>query len=120
MKRIRVWADTHSTGLFGRTATARRILTYTMRTEADLRALHRFSSRHRPRLDRSEQAGCFYCLEVYDPAEITEWVDEPMTLGSPGDGVTGLCPHCGIDAVLPSAVVSVDVALLVEMRQFWF
>ena len=35
--------------------------------------------------------GCFYCLEMFDFREIKEYVD---------DGLTPICPKCGIDSVV--------------------
>jgi hypothetical protein len=40
---------------------------------------------------RNSKCGCFYCLETFDGAEIRQWTDE---------GITALCPRCGIDSVL--------------------
>ena len=92
-----------------------------MRCHADLESLHRFSSRHRDLLARSAQAGCFFCLALFAPAEITDWVDGPADIaGDTAEGVTALCPRCGIDAVLPAAAVALEPGLLVEMRQYWF
>ena len=93
-----------------------------MRTEADLRAIHEFSHRHRELLARSERAGCFHCCAVFDPSEIRYWVDsrEPQT-GALEVGVTATCPRCGIDAVLPSAApLPWDATLLGDMRSRWF
>ncbi|HEX6049454.1 MAG TPA: hypothetical protein VFZ21_09300 [Gemmatimonadaceae bacterium] len=86
---------------------------------ADLESIHRFSDHHRELLARSERAGCFYCRRMYDPREITEWIDGPQ-FESAG-GVTALCPRCGIDAVLPSAMpVPLTAELLAEMHSQWF
>jgi hypothetical protein len=49
---------------------------------------------HRTRVLASKNVGCFYCLKIFSPAEIEEW-----TL----DGCA-LCPHCGIDSVLPESI----------------
>lgn len=92
-----------------------------MRRRADLESLHRFSSRHRELLAGSLRAGCFHCLTIFDPAEIVDWVDGPASVsGDTNEGVTALCPRCGIDAVLPSAVVDLDAELLAEMHRHWF
>jgi hypothetical protein len=92
-----------------------------MRLRVDLEALHRFSDHHRELLARSEEAGCFYCKRVYAPSEITEWIDGPqLATGNTADGVTVLCPRCGIDAVLPSAAVPLDGELLAAMHHRWF
>ena len=93
-----------------------------MRSDADLRSIHRFSSQHRALLAHSERAGCFYCEAEFAPSEITDWSDGPQVeTGDLDDGVTALCPRCGIDAVLPSAApIRWDATLLAEMRAHWF
>ena len=93
-----------------------------MRSDADLRAIHHFSSGHRELLAQSERAGCFYCGAEFAPSEIADWIDgAPVTTGETTVGVTALCPRCGIDAVLPSAApIRWDASLLTEMRAFWF
>ena len=92
-----------------------------MLTSAELESIHQQSSRHRDLLARSEHAGCFYCQLLFDPAEIMDWVDGPqLDTDDTTDGVTALCPRCGIDAVLPSATVVLTAALLAEMNAFWF
>ena len=79
---------------------------------ADLESIHGFSDHHRELLAQSERAGCFYCRRTFDPREITKWVD---------GGVTALCPRCGIDAVLPSAMpVPLTAELLASMHSRWF
>lgn len=97
-----------------------------MRSRADLESVWRFCARHRDLLERSDQAGCFYCLAQFPPTAIEDWVDEPPSAsgsltGMPeAKGVTALCPRCGIDAVLPSAAVCLDAQLLVEMQAYYF
>ena len=93
-----------------------------MRSRADLESIHRFSSRHRHLFPASEQAGCFYCLATFDPKEVEDWVDgEQLETGDTADGITALCPKCGIDSVIPSAApVRFDATLLPEMHAYWF
>jgi hypothetical protein len=93
-----------------------------MYNRADLESIHRFSDRHHELLARSERAGCFYCQRMFEPRKITEWIDGPqLRSGETTDGVTALCPHCGIDAVLPSAMpVPLTAELLAEMHSHWF
>lgn len=38
-------------------------------------AAHERSSNHRTELLESESCGCFYCLEIYTPGEIEDWID---------------------------------------------
>jgi hypothetical protein len=49
-----------------------------MPTRADLEAIHRFSDHHRELLSRSDRAGCFQCLQIFDPGEMAEWIDGPQ------------------------------------------
>lgn len=96
-----------------------------MRSRADLESIWRFCTHHRDLLAQSERAGCFFCLSIFPPDAIREWIDEPDTAvgasGAPGPaGVTALCPRCGIDAVLPSAAVAIDADLLREMAVHYF
>ena len=93
-----------------------------MHTAADLEAIHRFSSRHRDLLARSARAGCFHCGALFAPTEIEEWVTERRAgAGEPADRLTALCPHCGIDAVLPSAApIELGAELLAEMKRHFF
>lgn len=60
--------------------------------ELVLRTAHRFCSDHREQVEASEWLGCFYCISFFRPDAIKKWVQ---------DGTTALCPHCGIDAVIP-------------------
>jgi len=65
---------------------------------------------------KSDQCGCFYCLEIFKPTEITEWVEETK---NPVD--TALCPKCGIDSVISSASgFPITRAFLNSMRAYWF
>ena len=71
---------------------------------------HAFSSQHRKQIQHAGKAGCFYCLAFFDPAGITEWIEEETT---------ALCPKCGIDAVLP-VDEQVTPEFLKAMQQKWF
>lgn len=80
-------------------------------------AAHQYSSNHRKQVVDSEVCGCFYCLKVYPPSEIVEWVDEDEN----EVGQTALCPYCGIDSVIGSASgVSLDKQFFTEMYKIWF
>jgi hypothetical protein len=58
---------------------------------------------------------------MFASSAITEWIDPPNDDDSQ-PGTTALCPHCGIDAVLPSALpgLSLTPDLLQQMRDHWF
>lgn len=71
-----------------------------------------FSIRNREALAQSSLAACYYCQSVFAPAEVSEFTD---------GGETGLCPHCGIDAVLPgNAGYGFSEATLRALNEFWF
>ncbi len=73
---------------------------------------HRHSSFHRNELLASESCGCFYCLDVYAPAEIVDWVDEDQC---------ALCAKCGIDSVIGSnSGFPITREFLAEMSEYWF
>ena len=94
-----------------------------MLSRADQESLHRFSSRNRDALETSARAGCFYCCAIFDPREIKDWVDgRQVETGSLDDGITALCPRCGIDSVLPDTIpgTSLTPELLAEMKGHWF
>lgn len=79
-------------------------------TEA-LKLLHKTSIYNAEKLSVSEEAGCFHCIRSIFPDEITEFVD---------DGKTGLCPNCGVDALLSSIDVDINTELLTLMHSLWF
>lgn len=51
----------------------------------------KLATRNRERLQNSEKAACYYCLETFAADSIEEWTD---------DDETALCPKCGIDSVV--------------------
>jgi NAD-dependent SIR2 family protein deacetylase len=52
--------------------------------------------------------GCFHCLHVYEATEVIDWID---------DGETPVCPHCGVDAVMPGVT---DLGELLTMHHTRF
>ena len=83
-----------------------------MVTEVDIKAAHRHCIRNRSELGASGLCGCFYCERIFSPAEITEWIDE---------GLTGMCPYCGIDSFLASAPgFELSKDFLHRMNEYWF
>ncbi len=92
-----------------------------MINDVELVRCHKHCTNNRGALAVSERAWCFYCEQEFSPAAVCEYVDEHPVAGADGDdGVTALCPLCGVDAVLPSASVRVSVDLLAAMRRRWF
>jgi len=64
---------------------------------------------HKERVLASNDVGCFYCLDIYRRLEIIEWTKDDFAL----------CPHCGIDSVLPDADL-LPPKFLEEMHRWWF
>ena len=56
---------------------------------------HKHSIFNMEEILQSKQCGCFYCLEIFNPGEVTEWTDEEHSMSK-----TALCPKCSIDSVL--------------------
>jgi hypothetical protein len=84
--------------------------------EPDYIRAHAHATNNRAELAASEACGCFYCLSIFEPREVCEWVD---VCG--GEGTTALCPRCGIDAVIGSTSgFPITRPFLEEMHQYWF
>ncbi len=78
----------------------------------DIVAAHNHSIEHREEIVASEVCGCFYCMSVFRPEEITEWTD---------DGKTAICPRCSIDSVIGSkSGYPIAPEFLRSMHKHWF
>ena len=64
---------------------------------------HEFSTGHRKRLLQDRKCGCFYCLKIFAPKEISSWIEDV--------GGTAICPYCGYP---------ITREFLEQMRQYWF
>lgn len=74
---------------------------------------HEFSSHHKEQLLKEHKCGCFYCLEIFDPKEIVEWVDVKSDIA--------LCPYCEIDSVIgESSGYPITKEFLKKMKDYWF
>lgn len=98
-----------------------------MHTPGDLWKPHGHCARNRDEIARSETCGCFYCLEVFPPMDVRDWIDvNGHEEGPPRRGdrtpATALCPRCGIDSVLGSAsgFPVDDPEFLRRMHERWF
>ena len=71
---------------------------------------------NRKEIENSKECGCFYCLSVFLPSDITLWSDsEDLRDEDPGglrpdsnrfdryNGNTAICPNCEYDSVIGSA-----------------
>ncbi len=76
-------------------------------------AAHKFCANNREKLQKDEKCGCFYCLKIFSPSEITDWIPDT-------DG-TARCPYCGIDSVIGEhSGFPITTEFLVKMREYWF
>jgi hypothetical protein len=84
--------------------------------EPDRIRAHRHSSFHREEVLNGKNCGCFYCLAIFEPDEIEDWIDEEN-----GIGQTALCPQCGIGSVIGSeSGFPISRVFLRKMHTYWF
>ena len=75
---------------------------------------HGFSINNKEMLKKVNKCGCFYCLNIFHPSEIEEWLDCDI-------GYTALCPYCGIDSVIgESSGYPITKEFLKKMQDKWF
>ncbi len=67
-----------------------------------------FSFKNRTLIEKSSKCGCTYCLSVFLPETIQEWLD---------DGQTAICPECRVDAVVCSEQTSIEKSDLAKMHE---
>jgi len=78
----------------------------------DYELAHKHSIYNRAELEKSSSCGCFYCLAIFPPSEIYDWIDE---------GRTALCPKCPVDSVIGSASgYPITPKFLGGMHERWF
>lgn len=74
---------------------------------------HKYSSNHRNQVLTDKKCGCFYCLEIFSPKEIVDWVED--------SGGTGIYPYCGTDSIIrESSGYPITKEFLIEMKNYWF
>ena len=59
-------------------------------------------------IENSSVCGCYFCITIFPASTVIDWADK---------GVTGLYPHCGVDAVLPEEN---NISTLSELNELWF
>lgn len=79
---------------------------------------HKFCTNNMPMLKKDSLCGCFYCLEVFDPAQINFW----LIADNPADKLgTALCPYCCVDSVIAkSSGYPITKEFLTKMKNHWF
>ncbi|EUJ44504.1 cytoplasmic protein [Paenilisteria rocourtiae] len=79
---------------------------------SNVRHAHKYASSNKIWLAKAQRCGCFYCLEIFSPVEITNWLEMEDT---------ALCPYCSVDALLPeSSLLPLSKNFLEKMHQHWF
>ena len=74
---------------------------------------HEFSSNHKEQILKDEKCGCFFCLRIFNPNEIVEWIEDEKG--------TAICPYCGIDSVIgESSRYPITKEFLKKMKEYWF
>ncbi len=63
--------------------------------------------KNRISLEFQTVCSCYQCLKTFAPGAVIDWTDE---------GQTAICPHCGVDAVIPGQVGLND---LQEAHRVW-
>ena len=85
--------------------------------QSDVIAAHSLSNNHKPELEKDRVCGCFYCMQIYDPAEIEEWIIDDNPCDKRG---TAICPKCGIDSVIgESSGFPITKPFLAAMHVRW-
>ena len=71
----------------------------------------RRSYKVRHHLEQTDKCGCYYCLRIFSPKDIDEWVDANST---------AICPFCGIDAVVPFQLdLDIDLDTFHDKLKIW-
>ena len=74
---------------------------------------HKYSINHKSDIIKDKKCGCFYCLKIFSPEEITDWIED--TSG------TAICPYCSIDAIIgESSGFPITEEFLLKMKSYWF
>ena len=83
----------------------------------DVIEAHKLSVNNYPALLNGKKCGCFYCLNIFDPKEIEEYIQESDDENSG----TAICPYCGIDSIISeSSGFPITPEFLKKMYRRWF
>lgn len=88
-----------------------------MAIEFNYKSAHQYSDNHRKQVIESSSCGYFYCLSIFEPSAIQEWIDNDEN----SVGQTALCPHSGVDSVIGNkSGVPINNEFLEGMHKEWF
>jgi hypothetical protein len=72
----------------------------------------RFAIHNKKQLLECEKAGCYYCKQIFNTANITDYLK---------DGNTAVCPECGIDCVIAeTSGFEITPEELDKLHKYWF
>ena len=72
------------------------------------------SSHNRTVITAATKCVCFYCKKTTEPKDILEYCD---------NGNTAICPHCGVDSILPNSAFPnniIDDNIVTQMQELYF
>jgi hypothetical protein len=79
----------------------------------DIRKAPQIAMHNKSNLMFVRECVCYYCIKAYFVSEIKDWTDRELD--------TAICPHCGIDAVLPvHEEKDKDLMNLKKINEYWF
>lgn len=79
---------------------------------------HKFCSNNMPALRKDSVCGCFYCLKIFNPTEIQDWIIGDSPIDKLG---TAICPYCGMDSVIGACSgYPITKEFLTKMKNHWF
>ena len=88
-------------------------------SENSLVAAHKHSIFNYDEIMASDKCGCFYCLRIFTPNKIDEWLKEISSTNAKS-GYTVFC-ICGLDTVIGSASgFPITRVFLQDMHIRWF
>lgn len=77
---------------------------------------HIYCANNKNALSKDSKCGCFHCIKIFDPKEITSW----CCIRS-DDNDTAICPYCGIDSIISeSSNFPITKEFLEKMNKYWF
>lgn len=86
--------------------------TYSNEERLKFEKLHAYASNNKELIKESEYCYCFHCKKQFESKEVVRYLE--------GEN-TALCPHCGIDAIIPNNVDEpIDNELIEGMNKYWF
>ena len=89
-----------------------------MKQEHELELAHSRCTNNKADLKSSCICGCFFCLNIFKPKEIEEYIEVDTPIDYDG---TAICPYCGVDSVIPeSAGFPITRDFLAKMQRRWF